>query len=147
MSQVNRRVEGGSGGIGDVVGPALSIDGANTLFSGTTGKLIKQGNEIHIDGSGKTIGAVTDDLITFDLGSTAGSYSIQVRAVGFESSTPAGCVYQIDGGVRTTGAAATLIGQTAEVQEEAALTAATVELVVSGNDLIVRATGVAALTI
>jgi len=32
---------GGSGGSGDVVGPAAATDGAPALFDGTTGKLIK----------------------------------------------------------------------------------------------------------
>lgn len=147
MSQVSRRVAAGTGGVGDVVGPSSSVDGQVVLFDGVTGKLIKAGDEIYLDGTGQTTGAVTDDLLTIDLGATAGTYAVQVRVAGFESTTPAGCNYQIDGGARTTGAAATLIGQSQELNEEAALSAADVSLVVSGNDLIVRATGVAALTI
>lgn len=147
MSQVSRRATSALPGVGDVDGPNSSLDGQIVIFDGITGKKIRGGNEIHIDGSGQTIGATTSDLITLDLGAIAGSYSVQVRVVGFDSSTPSGAVYQIDGGARTDGASATLIGQSQEVQEEIALIPADVQLVVSGNDLIVRATGVAALTI
>lgn len=148
MSQANRRSVGGSGGVGDVIGDTVPVvDGQLVLYNGTTGKHIKAGDEIFVEGTGQTIGAVTDDLITLDLGSTAGMYAVQVRVSGFESSTPAGCNYQIDGGARTTGAAAVLVGQSQELNEEAAISAADVVLVVSGNNLIVRATGVAALTI
>jgi len=34
---------GGGGGSGDVVGPAVSVDGEVALFDGTTGKLVKAG--------------------------------------------------------------------------------------------------------
>lgn len=126
---------------------AVGSDGQFLIADSAASEGVAWSSEIYIDGTGQTIGAVTADLVTLDLGGTAGAYSIQARVVGFESSTPAGCVYQIDGGARTTGAAVTLIGQSQEVQEEAALTSADVQLVVSGNNLIVRATGVAALTI
>ena len=125
----------------------VGSNGKFLVADSTASSGLAYSNEIYIEGTGQTTGAVTDDLITLDLGAVAGAYSVQVRVVGFESTTPAGCNYQIDGGARTTGAAATLIGQSQELNEEAALTSADVVLVVSGNDLIVRATGVAALTI
>lgn len=125
----------------------VGTDGKFLVSDSTATEGVAWSNEVYIEGSGQTIGAVTADLITLDLGGTAGAFSVQVRTVGFESTTPAGAVYQIDGGARTTGAAATLIGQSQEVQEEGALTSADVQLVVSSNNLIVRATGVAALTI
>lgn len=124
--------------------------GANGKFlvaDSTATQGVAWSNEIYIEGTGQTIGAVTADLITLSLGAVAGAYSVQVRVVGFEDTTPAGCNYRIDGGARTTGAAATLIGQSQALNEEAALATADVVLVVSANNLIVRATGVVGLTI
>jgi len=100
------------------------------------------------EGTGQTVGAVTDDIITFPLGATPGVYEITVRMSGFESTTPAGAGYRINAAVRTTGAAGTLIGVNAvDTFEEAALAGCVAAIVVVGNDAIVRATGVAALTI
>ena len=99
-------------------------------------------------GSGQTIGAVTTDLITLPLGATPGIYTFQIYVSGFESSTPAGVGYQIVGAVRTTGAAAVLVGIPDKIlDEEAALVGVSADLVVAGNDAIVRVLGLAGLTI
>jgi len=99
-------------------------------------------------GSGQTIGAVTDDVITIDLGSRPGTYTISASVSGFESGTPAGAGYRLTAMVRTTGAAGALIGAVTQViQEEAALAAGTATIVVAANTAIIRCTGVAALTI
>lgn len=93
-------------------------------------------------------GATTVDLFTQDLGGTAGCYNFQVYVAGFESTTPAALAYTIFGSIVTTGAAATLIvTQDIISDRQTALLDATVELVVSGNDAILRVTGVAGLTI
>lgn len=148
MSQANRRSVAGAGGVGDVIEDTVPVvDGQSVLYNGVTGKHIKGGEDFYVSGTGQTIGAVTDDVVTVSLGATAGAYYVQVRVVGFESATPSSCNYQLDGGVRTTGAAATLIGQSQEFDSEAALDLTDVSLIVSGNDLIVRATGIAGLTV
>lgn len=99
-------------------------------------------------GTGQTVGNVTDDVITFAMGGSARTCSFFVYVAAFESTTPAGASYKIFGGVRTTGAAATLCGVPDIItNEEAALTAASVSLIVSGNNAIVRVTGVLGLTI
>lgn len=57
---------GGSGTLGDVVGPTASTDGHVALFDGTTGKLIKDGGT---PGSGDVVGpgtSVTGDIPVFD---------------------------------------------------------------------------------
>lgn len=99
-------------------------------------------------GTGQTIGAVTADLITINLGATPTAYFIQANISAFEASTPAGSGYMIRGAARTTGAAATIIGVPDEmVSEDAVLNAADVEFVAVGNTIVVRAIGVAGLTI
>jgi hypothetical protein len=93
-------------------------------------------------------GAVTVDLFTQDLGAQPGTYNFQVYISAFESTTPAAGAYTIFGSIRTTGVTATLIiTQDIISDEEAAILEADAELVVSGNDAILRVTGVAGLTI
>lgn len=99
-------------------------------------------------GTGQTIGATTADIITFPLGATPGTYAFEGRVSGFNASTPASCAFQIFGTVRTTGAAGVLVGVPDYVSnDEAAVNGADAEIVVSGNNAIIRVTGVLALTI
>lgn len=100
------------------------------------------------EGTGSTIGAVTTDLITINLGATPTTYVFDIQVSGFESTTPAGAGYNIFGAVRTTGAAAVLIGTPDKIaHEDAALTAGDADLVVSGNTAIIRVTGTSGLTV
>jgi hypothetical protein len=99
-------------------------------------------------GTGQTIGAVTADLITIALGATPTAYIVEAKIAGFESTTPAGCGYNVICTARTTGAAASLVGtQDKIVEEEAALAGCDVNFVVAANNLILRATGTAGLTV
>lgn len=99
-------------------------------------------------GSVQTIGAVTGDIITIPMGATPSTYSLLVNVSVFNAATPAGAQYFIVGSARTDGANATLVGiPDLTINEEVALAAADCDVLVSGNDVIVRATGVALLTI
>lgn len=99
-------------------------------------------------GMAQTIGAVTADVITLPLGATPGTYALEGRIAGFESTTPAGAGFQVFATVRTDGATATLVGIPDIVSNtEAAINAALADVVVSGNNAIIRVTGVALLTI
>jgi len=143
-----------TGNTGGAVGPdgASNIDivgGDNVYVTGNPGT-----NTLTIDieggaeGTGTTIGAVTSDLITYALGATPGTYAFSVQVAGFESTTPAGAGYRIHAAVRTTGAAATLIGINAiDTFEEAALVGCSVQILANANNAIVRVTGTAGLTI
>lgn len=98
--------------------------------------------------SAPVVGAATLDLFTQNLGATPGVYNFQVYVAGFNAATPAGCAFTVFGSVRTTGAAATIIVQQDIIADrETALLDAEFALVVSGNNVIARATGVAGLTI
>lgn len=99
-------------------------------------------------GSGTTGGAVTLDLITFPMGALATVRTFDIMIVGFNTTTPSGVGYEIFGTVRTTGAAAILVGTPDKVlNEEAASITADANLVVSGNNAVVRVTGAAGQTI
>lgn len=118
--------------------------GSNTLTIELTNRL---------SGTGTTVGATTADLVTFtlsgaNLGAVPGTLVIDAEVCAFESTTPAGAGYAIFGTVRTTGAAATLVGTPDKiVNEEATLAACNADIVVSGNTAIIRVTGTAGLTI
>jgi hypothetical protein len=136
--------------------PALNILNVVTPGGGTTGiSTSGAGNTItitltdtSISGTGQTVGAVTADIITFPLGAVAGTYTFDINVASFEPTTPAGAGYGIVASVRTTGAAAVLVpNQAIDELEEAALIAADAVVVVAGNNMIVRVTGVAGLTI
>lgn len=148
MSNATLSASGGSGGVGDVVGPSSSMDNGIVRYDGTTGKLIKDSNLLMVNGTGSTSGAVTDDLITVALGGSAGVYRFEVYCMGFESTTPAGVGFTLRGSARTTGAAASVFDiPDVDIDVEAALTGSDIELVASANNIIVRVTGVAALDI
>ncbi len=126
----------------------------NTLTEGTGITIINGPGTITISGTGQsvgtgqTVGAVTDDVITIDLGATPGTFTISASVSAFETSTPAGAGYRLTAMVRTTGAAGTLIGAVTQIiQEEAALAAGTATIVVVANTAIIRVTGTAALTV
>lgn len=51
---------GGSGGLGDVVGPSSAVDGNLAVFDGTSGKLIKDGGPVPSGGGGSAWFTFTD---------------------------------------------------------------------------------------
>ena len=162
MSQITKLFDGTSKPsvetlTGDA-GGAISADGAfniNLLTGdGLTATGVAGTNTITFTldgltlGTGTTIGAVTSDLITIPLGATPTTYIIEAKIAGFENTTPAGAAYNIICGARTTGAAASVIGvQDKYIAEDAALVACDGYFVASGNNIIVRVLGVAALTV
>jgi len=113
--------------------------GSNTLTVQLTNRL---------QGTGSTVGAVTTDLVTFSLGATPATYVIEANFAAFEPTTPAGAGYSLFGTVRTTGAAASLVGTPDKINNEnAALTSCNADIVVSANNVILRVTGTAGLTV
>jgi hypothetical protein len=101
-----------------------------------------------LQGTVSTAGAVTGDLLTFDLGATPGTYKFVFNIAGFDSATPAGLGYDIDATLRTDGATATVISTPdGDEDEDVVLLNADWDVIGSGNNAIVRVTGVAGLNI
>ncbi len=95
-----------------------------------------------------TIDAAPTVGLTFALGASPGVYYINGDIAVFDTTDNAGAAYSFTWGVRTDGSTATTIGtNTGDIFEEVALSAATFALSVSGNDLVVTVTGIAATDI
>lgn len=101
-----------------------------------------------LNGTATTVGAVTADPITFPMGGAATVTTFDILIAGFDTTTNLGVGYSIIGTVRTTGAAAVLVGTPDKtVNEEGGSVIADANLVVAGNNAIVRVTGIAGSTI
>lgn len=134
----------------NVLGNDTTINNANGIqtdgSSGSNTLTIQLTNRLQ--GTTTTVGAVNGNTVTFALGATPGTYAIEARIAGFESTTPAGVGYSLFGSVRTDGATATIVGTVDRINnEEAALVAASATMVASGNNLIIQVLGVVGLTI
>lgn len=164
MSQVFLNSSGGGGNVDSLVvatdsGNASPSAGNLNLITpggGTQGIMTSgSGNTITVtvtptglSGTGSTIGAVNSNIISFALGATPGVYTFDFNTAGFDSATPGGVGYSLFATVRTTGAAATLIGASTDIaNEESGFTAANAVVTVSGNNALVTVTGVAGKTI
>ena len=126
----------------------------STLTAGTGVTIANGAGSITISatgsftGSGQTVGAVTADLITLNLGATPSTYSLDAVVSGFEVAGLNGCSYKIFASSKTNGAASAPIGVPNQiVMEDAALVAADATFTGAGNTAILRVTGVAGLTI
>jgi len=162
MSQIQKLFDGTikpdvetlTGDVGGAVGPngafninILTGDGLTNTGNPATNTMTITLDGVNF-GVGQTIGAVTADLITIPLGAVPTTYIIEAKIAGFESTTPAGVGYNLICVARTTGIASSIIGiQDKYVAESAALVGCDGSFIASGNDIIVRSTGTAGLTI
>jgi len=95
-----------------------------------------------------TIGATTADIITLDLGASAAVYRFSFEVVGRDTATGDAIGYSIKATLKTDGAAATEIdADYQDKDDDTSLAAASVDVIASGNNAIVRVTGVAGQTI
>jgi len=143
-----------TGDVGGAVGPdgAFNVNIVTDEFLTTTGNPATNTITISLDetarDTGQTIGAVTDDIAVLTLAGVPAVYQIEAKVVGFESTTPAVCGYNLICVARTTGAAAVVAGaQDRYNAEEAALATASASFIAVGNTIVVRVTGVIGLTI
>lgn len=99
-------------------------------------------------GTASVTGAVTGDIITYDLGASAAVYRIYFEVAGKDDSTDDGVGYTVRGTIKTDGAAATLIDEPyIDSDEDTSLEDASIDFVASGNNVVLQATGVAGQTI
>jgi len=100
------------------------------------------------EGSVTTTDATPTTLISFAAAATPVVYNFEARVAGFNTTDIAGGAYVVIAGARTTGAAATVfISPEFTVVEEANMAASDIDIVASGNNIIVQVTGIAGKTI
>lgn len=139
---------GDDGGVATVNSTSNNANGIFTEAYANNSNNLYVALSNRLTGSGSTVGAVNTNLVTFSLGATPATYVIEANFCAFEPTTPAGAGYSLFGTVRTDGATATLVGTPDKINnEEAALTSCTSDIVVSGNNVILRVTGTAGLTV
>ena len=167
-TQTNRSLLLGRGGAGNALaslGAAtngqipIGSTGADpvlaTLTAGTGISITNGAGSITVSSASTITGTVATNnttpttLITFPLSNLGGAvYSITVRVAAITALGAAGTSYFINAGMKTNGVAATLIGTPDYIiNEDVALDACDVELVASGNNAVVRVTGLAGLGI
>lgn len=95
-----------------------------------------------------TVGATTENIRTVPL-TDIGTYTIEVRVAAWESTTPAGAGFSINGVVRTDGVTAVLIGDSDGFahKDSPTLDDANVLITVAGNTALIQVVGVFGLTI
>lgn len=135
---------------------AIDVTDDNANGIQTTGGLTEAGaaNRVQVEltnrlqGTASVTGAITGDVITFGLGGSAAVYRFEFQVAGRDTATDDGVGYSIWASARTDGAAATII-QTPNIDadEDASLLAALIDVVASGNNIILQPTGVAGQTI
>lgn len=128
----------------------LGGSGISTLGAGSTITISIQNATTN---NAITVGAVTADIITVPLSMAINqTYTFDIRVAGICAGLPGGVGYNLFGTVRTDGAGlgatAFLVGTVDKiVNEDVGMTAADTNLIVSGNNAIIRVLGVAGLTI
>lgn len=100
------------------------------------------------NGSVTTSDATPTTLISFTASASATIYNLQFKIAAFDATDTAGAAYHVDAGARTTGAAVTIFPDADFVDnEEAAMAATDINVVASGNNIILQVTGIAGKTI
>lgn len=139
----------------------LIVNGNDSTENNVNGIITKGGvvgtgtsNEVDVvltnrlQGTGSSVNAATANLITFGLGASDAVYRFTFDVTGRDTATGDGVGYTVLGSARTDGATATIIASPfTDNDEDASLLLATIDLVASGNNVILQVTGVAGQTI
>lgn len=111
--------------------------GSNTLTIQLTNR---------ITGSVTTTDATPTTIASFSLGATPGVFTFDIQIACFNVTAVNGDGYFISGTARTDGATATLCGTPDKIVNEEVADAANADMVVSGNNVVVQAQGIAGVT-
>lgn len=111
--------------------------GSNTLTIELTNR---------ITGSLTTTDATPTAIATFALGATPAVFTFDIQIACLNLTAVNGDGYFISGTARTDGATATLCGTPDKIINEEVADAADANMVVSGNNVVIQATGIASVT-
>lgn len=138
----------------------LIVNGNDSTENNTNGIITKGGvvgtgtsNEVDIiitnrlQGSGTTSSTGTADIITF-VPTTIGVYSIEYRTAAYNTTSNLGAGYSIFGAIRFDGVNSNICDPFDAIDnEEGAMSNTSLDVVVSGSSVILRATGYLSQTI
>jgi len=99
-----------------------------------------------VTGSLTTTNATPTAIATFSLGATPAVFTFDVQIASFNTTDINGDGYFISGSARTDGATATLCGTPDKIVNEEVVDTADANMVVSGNNVVIQATGIAGKT-
>lgn len=123
-------------------------DGLETIANPNLGDNIEIVLTNYLVGTGTSTNASVVDLVTLPLAATAASYRFRFDVTGRETTTGATVGYTFFASAKTTGLAATIVSTPfVDNDEDASVVTAQIDMVSSGNSVILQVTGVAALTI
>lgn len=130
----------------NVIGGFVSTNNLNLIqtdgSSGSNTLTVQLTNTVQ--GFISTNDATPTTIISFALSATPGVYKFDGNIEAFDTTDIAGACYGFQIGIRSTGAAATVIGTSFDDDfEEAAMSTADFSVNVSGNSLLVQVTGIA----
>ncbi len=111
--------------------------GSNTLTVQLTNR---------ISGSVTTTNATPTTIASFSLGAVAAVFTFDIQIACFNATDVNGDGYFISGSARTDGATATLCGTPDKIVNEEVADTADANMVVSGNSVIIQATGIVGKT-
>lgn len=125
-----------------------NANGISTTGSGSTITVVLSNRFV---GTVTTTNATPDSSILLSLGATPGVYTFDVQIAAYDTTDLQGLGYAIFGTVRTTGAAAVLVGTPDKIVNEentpVNLAACDANLTVNANTAVITITGIAAKTI
>jgi hypothetical protein len=140
----------GNVGVAIPIGNVLEIlgdvdQGLTTIASGNTVEITFTNR---LQGIATSINGSTEDLITFTLQATPGSYRFDFQITGRDTTTNDALGYTMFCSARTDGITATVVATPfTDTDEDSSLISASLAFVASGNDVIVQVTGVVGQTI
>lgn len=131
----------------NVFGNDSTADNSNGISTTGAGNTVTVVLSNRLQGTATTVGAVTANPVTFSP-TTVGTYAIEARIAGYNTTSLLGAGYSLFGSVRYDGVSMNLCGTPDLIEnEEGAMSAADASLIVSGASAIIQVTGYAAQTI
>lgn len=134
----------------DVLGGQTTVNNLNGIRTdgSSGGNVLTVQLTNRVQGVISTNDATPTNAITFPLGATPGVYTLDGLISAFDTTDTAGAGYFFSSSIRTTGAAGIEIGTefTSEF-EEVAMEPSDVAVLISGNNLLIQVTGIAAKAI
>lgn len=141
-------------------GNILIVNGFDSTENNDNGIITKGGvvgtgtaNEVDVvltnrlQGTSQTVGTGTGDIITF-IPLAIGTYAIEYRVAAYNTTSLLGAGYNLFGAIRYDGVNSNICDPTDEINnEEGTMSGSDVGVIVSGSNIILRATGYAGQTI